>query len=131
MRILLDTNVVLSGILWNGPAKRIITLWLENRLTLLVSLPILEEYRDVLGRFIKPNTELFARWDHLLANATERIEPIPLALRCRDPKDQMFLEGAVGGKARYLVSGDKDLLVLKEVRGIPIVSLSVFLGQIK
>lgn len=87
MRILLDTNVVLSGILWNGPAKRIITLWLENRLTLLVSLPILEY--------------------------------------------QMFLEGAVGGKARYLVSGDKDLLVLKEVRGIPIVSLSVFLGQIK
>lgn len=49
MRVILDTNVVLSGILWHGSPERIINLWLAGELTLLVSLPILEEYRDVLG----------------------------------------------------------------------------------
>ncbi len=129
MRVILDTNVVLSGILWHGSPERIINLWLAGELTLLVSLPILEEYRDVLGRFIAPGTDLFSKWDHLLANTSELVEPLRLAFLGRDPKDHIFLEGAVGGKARFLVSGDKDLLVLKEVRGIPILTPGSFLRQ--
>lgn len=131
MRVILDTNVVLSGILWHGPAKDIVNLWLEGKLTLLVSLPILEEYRDVLGRFIRPEMELFSKWDHLLANTSELVEPLPLAPVCRDPKDHIFLEAAVGGKAEHLVSGDKDLIVLKDIRGIPIVPPGVFLRHAK
>jgi putative PIN family toxin of toxin-antitoxin system len=100
---------------------------LEGDLRLLVSLPILEEYREVLGRFINQGTELFAKWDHLLSNASELVDPIPIAPVCRDPKDQIFLEAAVGGKAEYLVSGDKDLIVLKNIRGIPIVTPAQFL----
>lgn len=75
--------------------------------------------------------ELFAKWDQLLANTSERVEPLPLTPVCRDPKDHIFLEAAVGGKAEHLVSGDKDLLVLKGIRGIPIVSPGIFLRHAK
>ncbi|MBL8024742.1 MAG: putative toxin-antitoxin system toxin component, PIN family [Elusimicrobia bacterium] len=127
MRVVIDTNVVLSGVLWHGTPERVLNLWLGGDLRLLVSLPILEEYREIFGRFIDPRTELFSKWDHLLSNASELVDPLPMAPVCRDPKDQIFLEAAVGGKAQYLVSGDKDLLDLKDVRGIPIVAPAVIL----
>lgn len=105
MRVVIDTNVVLSGVLWHGTPERVLNLWLGGDLRLLVSLPILEEYREIFGRFIDPRTELFSKWDHLLSNASELVDPLPMAPVCRDPKDQIFLEAAVGGKAQYLVSG--------------------------
>ena len=48
---------------------------------------------------------------------------------CRDPKDNMFLDCAVAGGAKYLVSGDKDLLMLKGVAGVKILSPAEFLKK--
>ncbi|MBD2777542.1 putative toxin-antitoxin system toxin component, PIN family [Iningainema sp. BLCCT55] len=54
-----------------------------------------------------------------MANWVEVIEDISI---CRDPKDNKFLEVALGGSADYLVTGDNDLLVLSPFRGIPIIT---------
>jgi putative PIN family toxin of toxin-antitoxin system len=129
MRVVLDTNVALSGVFWGGPPRRLLDLWLEGALTLLVSLPILDEYRAVFRRFTPATSEIYAHWDHLFTTAGELVTPLPLASSVRDPKDHIFLEATIGGKAHCLVTGDKDLLVLNDVRGIPILSPRAFLQR--
>jgi len=128
MRIVLDTNVVISGIFWAGPPQTILKKWLGGKVTLLVSAPILAEYRNVLQRVRgKRDFADFSKWDRLLTELSEAVEPKQLPGICRDPDDDKYLEAAVGGQAQALVSGDKDLLVLKDIHGIPILSPRAFL----
>lgn len=128
MRVVLDANVVVSGIFWSGPPKIILKRWLEGKLTLLASGSILAEYRDVLHRMTgNQGGDLFAKWNRLLTELSEFVEPQRLAVICRDPGDHKYLEAAVGGRAQALVSGDKDLVVLKVIQGIPILTPRVFL----
>lgn len=128
MRVVLDANVVVSGIFWSGPPQKILKRWLEGKLTLLASGPILAEYRDVLHRMTgNQGGALFAKWNRLLTELSEFVEPERLAVICRDPADQKYLEAAVGGRAQAIVSGDKDLMVLKVIQGIPILTPRAFL----
>lgn len=128
MRVVLDANVVVSGIFWSGPPQEILRRWLEGRLTLVASGPILAEYRDVLRRMTgDQGAELFVKWNRLLTELSDVVEPRRISTVCRDPEDQKYLEAAVGGRAKALVSGDKDLLVLKAVEGIPILTPRAFL----
>jgi len=59
------------------------------------------------------------------------IEPAEAVSACRDPKDNMVLEAALSGEAKFLVTGDEDLLVLNPFREIEIVAPSVFLGRLQ
>lgn len=62
MRVVLDANVVVSGIFWSGPPQNILKRWLKGKLTLLVSGPILAEYQDVLRRMTgNQGGDLFAK----------------------------------------------------------------------
>jgi uncharacterized protein len=96
----------------------------------LLSLELLEEFSDVLGR------EKFDRFltseerDEFLETFIERatlVEVIERVQECRDPKDDKILELALNGRAEYIVSGDKDLLVLNPFRGVKIVTVEEFL----
>lgn len=128
MRVVLDANVVVSGIFWSGPPQKILERWLEGKLTILVSEPILAEYGDVLRRMTgNQGGALFSKWNRLLTELSEFVEPRRLAAICRDPGDHKYLEAAVGGRAQALVSGDKDLVVLKAIEGIPILTPRAFL----
>jgi putative PIN family toxin of toxin-antitoxin system len=128
MRVVLDTNVFISGIFWKGPSEKLLARWIGDSFTVIVSRPILEEYEDVFHRMEKPeNSAVLQWWRHALMELSEWVEPLPMAKTSRDPKDDKFLEAAVGGKADVLVSLDKDLLVLKQIRGIPIVDPIYFL----
>jgi uncharacterized protein len=94
----------------------------------LVSEPIVLEYRDVLQRHTKDHGfHIFAKWNRLLTEFSEKVEPISLGGICRDPNDEIYLEAAVGGKAKAIVTGDKDLLVLKKIQEIPILTPKAFL----
>lgn len=67
MRVVLDANVVVSGIFWSGPPQQILKRWLEGKLKLLVDETILAEYRDVLRRMTgAQGVSLFAKWNRLL-----------------------------------------------------------------
>ena len=128
MRVVLDVNVVISGIFWSGPPNAILRRWLEGKFTLLVSEPILAEYREVTLRMTgSRDPAIFTKWNRLFTELSEIIEPQLRPGICRDPDDDKYLEAAVGGRARALVSRDKDLLVLKEIDGIPIFSPRAFL----
>ncbi|MDO8805549.1 MAG: putative toxin-antitoxin system toxin component, PIN family [Elusimicrobiota bacterium] len=128
MRIVLDANVVISGIFWGGPPQEILKRWLEGKLTLVMSAPILAEYQDVLRRMTGgQGGDIFAKWNHYLTELSEFVEPLPVAVVCRDSGDQKYLEAAAGGRVQALVSGDKDLVVLKVIEGIPILTPTAFL----
>ena len=128
-RLVIDTNVFVSGLISaTGSPAQILKAIQRKQAIHLVSDPIVEEYLRVLDysqirKFKKITDEFVADIAAYLVYQTERIE---LASRIRlspDPDDDVFLETAVDGRANWLVTNDKaDLLALRAVEGIPIVS---------
>ena len=132
MKIVLDTNVLVSAIFWKGPPHRILTLWHEDRFELLISPPILDEHGRVVEELHAkfPKVEVRSILDLITLNSClvqPGSRPLPA---CDDPNDVMFLAAAVAGRARYLVSGDRALLRVGVYPGGRIVTPREFLDRI-
>lgn len=133
LRIVLDTNVLVSAALRpRGTPGRCLQIATATGMALL-SRETAEEFAEVLlrdkfDRYVSVrDRESFLRAFIEKAEVVEMTETIEA---CRDPKDDKFLEAAVGGRAAYLVSGDEDLLVLHPFRGIPILTPAAFLAEV-
>jgi putative PIN family toxin of toxin-antitoxin system len=128
--VVLDTNVLVSALLFYGPPNRLVALWQEGRIILLVSREVLVEYLRVLsypkfGLTQEEIKELIA--ENVLSYAeTVTVGTYPPVIS-EDPADDKFLFLADDGQAGQIVSGDKHLLSLKEYRGIKILSVRSFL----
>lgn len=122
MRIVLDANVLLAGFGTRGLCEALLATCLESH-QLVLSQHLLTETRRYLTTKFKVPT---ARADEIIAFLREHAEIVkPMAVRadaCRDPNDLAVLGTAVAGRADLLVTGDKDLLVLREHAGIPILT---------
>ena len=137
LRVVLDTNVVLSALVFGGgSAARIRLGWQQGGYVPLASAATVQELISVLAY---PRFRLSkAEQDELLADylphtrAVRIPQPPPAVPACRDPQDVPFLHLAVAGKAHVLVSGDRDLLVLadefRSARRCKIVNMAAFLG---
>jgi putative PIN family toxin of toxin-antitoxin system len=127
MRIVADTNTVLSGLLWQGPPRRIIDLGRQRIVTLCASMPLLAELAEVLCRpkfaqRIRTAEVSAATLVQDYARLSEIVEPQALnAPVSRDPDDDVVLATAVAARAALIISGDEDLLILNEFQGISIV----------
>lgn len=130
MRAVVDTNVLISGLLWRGPPHTLVLRIREGALTLVSSPVLIAEFADVINR---PKFKaILARigTDPKQAVASFRrvaeiVDPSPLRLPVsRDPDDDAVLAAAVASRADFIVSGDADLLTLVAYRGIPIVDAS-------
>ncbi len=129
-RCVFDTNIVVSALLREDslPGRAFGQALLHGEV--LMSLPVLEEIAEVLGRskfdryIAADDREEFLR--ALVARAI-LVEPTEEIRTCRDPKDDKFLELAVSGAADYIITGDSDLLELRSFRGVPIVTADAFL----
>jgi len=129
MRVVLDTNTLVSALLFHGTASRLIPLWQSSRMTLLISGPILEEYLRVLAypKFRLTDQEIRGLIEEEVLPFVETVKPTRrLIALCRDPEDAKFLECAVAGRARYLVTGDQDLRVLGAYRRVSILTVGEF-----
>lgn len=134
MRIVADTNIVLSGLLWQGPPRQLLDLARERKVSLYTSVTLLAELAEVIARekFTErvraaglSAAELVQDYERL----AELVNPEPLpAPVSRDPDDDHVLACALAAKAEIIVSGDKDLLDLKACQGIPIRTASDALG---
>jgi len=131
LKIILDTNVFVSGIFFTGPPYRILEAWRDGQLQLVISEDILEEYRRV-GEVL---AERFPSIDlqPLLALVAVRAEMSPskrfTAPICDDPDDDMFIACALAGKCKTIVSGDKHLLKMSGFRGIKVLSPREFVDK--
>ena len=128
MRVVLDTNVFISGIFWKGYPYTVLELWAEKKLTVLVTPEIVQEYYGLLQR-MDPASTIAKQWMMFIVEHTAVVASSHEIRICRDPFDDMFINCAVVGKAKYIISGDKDLLSLKRVFGIPIVKPRQFLSM--
>ncbi len=134
-RVVLDTSVVLSALLFGGgPPSRVRAGWQAGRFIPLASTATAAELVRVLAY---PKFKLSAsEQEELLADYVPWVQvvripspPLP-APACRDPFDLPFVHLAVAGKAHALVSGDRDLLSLAGARGLcAVLSVSVFCEQ--
>lgn len=121
MRLVLDSNVLLAGFGTRGLCEALVGVCLEAH-ELVLSVHLLTELRKhLVGKFRLPAR----RADEIVAFLREHAEVVKPAMveskACRDPDDLAVLGTAVAGHVDLLVTGDKDLLVLKVFDGIPIV----------
>ena len=134
IRAVLDTNVVVSALLFSGPPSRLISAWQSGRLRLVVSAPILDEYIRVLAypKFKLTNTEIRGLLEEEPIPFIETVTAVPANIPdLRDPDDAKFITCAVAAGVRWLVRGDDDLLSLHHVESVDILSVTAFLQQLK
>ena len=131
MRIVLDTNVFVSGIFFSGPPYRILKAWRDGKVQLLVSPSILDEYRRIEAELTLQfgDVDLRPFLDLLTIQAEIVLAPGLLTVIRDDPSDDKFLEAAVAGRASCIVSGDKHLLNLFEFQGIRILKPKDFVQR--
>ncbi len=131
MKIVLDTNVLISGIFWRGNPYNILLAWKERKFDIYVSLEILEEFVKILKNFkIQMPENMLEEWINLLVENCILIEPEERFNVVSDRKDNKFIDCAVAGKVDYIVSGDSDLTELKIFMDIKIVTPREFLDII-
>lgn len=137
MKIVLDTNVFISGIFWKGPPHQIIKLAEEKRVKIYATLEILEELFGVLKRKkfdylfkeIKTSREII--FQEILELVKTCICKVKVWVIKKDLPDNKFLACALCCGASFIISGDRHLLKLKKFKGIYIVSSKEFLKILK
>jgi putative PIN family toxin of toxin-antitoxin system len=131
VRVVLDTNVLVSALLFTGALSGLVPLWQNGAITVLLSRAILDEYLRVLSypKFQLSEEEITAIVEEEILPYFEVVQPRKrLRVARRDPSDDKFLECALAGKAEVIVSGDGDLLGLGSYRRIRIQSPAEFLA---
>lgn len=136
LRVVLDTNVLVSGLLaTRGYPRQLIDLWLAGKFSLITSLYQIDELHRVLSyprivRRIRLTDYELAIFFSTLSEKGEIVATTPdLSGITRDPKDDAIVACAVAGRAEYVISGDNDLLVLDEYESIRFVSPTEFVTQ--
>ena len=122
MRIVLDTNVFISGVFFSGPPYKILEAWRDGRIVLVVSPEILEEYyrvgENLSGRYTE--VDITPVLEFVTINA-EIVSPPDFALPiCTDPDDDKFFTCAIAGPCPVIISGDRHLLDKSGFYGIQV-----------
>jgi len=128
VRVVLDTNVFVSGVIFSGPPYRILRAWRDGRVQLVLSSEILDEYHRVGQELARefPGIDL-ASIETLLATHAEFVDAPPLPQQvCADPDDDKFLACALASRTKVVVSGDKELRRVTGWRGINVMSPRAF-----
>ncbi len=133
VKFVLDTNLLLSSALFKTSlARKAFNTVVAYEGEIILSQPVLDELNDVFSR---------SRFDRYLVQEARQkflddflelagmIEVTTTIADCRDPKDNKFLELAISGNANYILTNDKDLLVLNPYQAIKIITPADFLGN--
>jgi putative PIN family toxin of toxin-antitoxin system len=131
IKAVLDTNIFISSIFWLGPPNKIILKVIDKKVSIFISLDILNEIEKILrikfgldDELTRRNINLILSYCHLIP-VKKNIDVIK-----EDPADNKILACALEADANYIVSGDMHLLKLKGFNGIEIVSAKEFLDFI-
>ena len=128
--VVLDTNVLISALLFKGHLSKIVLLWQKGRVTPIISKETFEELRSVLNypKFSLSQEEINSIIENEILPYFEIVEATKnLKGACRDPGDDKFISCALSASASYVVSGDKDLSDLKKHKSVKIINAPDFL----
>ena len=131
MRVVIDTNVLVSGVFFSGPPRRILEAWRDRRLEVVASVEIFEEYRRVgvrlAAQFEGVSLEPFLA---LLATSALFVLPRPLPRAVvSDRADDKFFACALAGDCRVIVSGDKQVLAASGYEGVEVLKPRSFVEK--
>jgi putative PIN family toxin of toxin-antitoxin system len=133
IRVVLDTNVLVSGLLFGGTPGKLLDLWKTGTIRLIMSRVMLDEFLRVLAY---PKLRLSEEEIHYLLYVEvlphaeiAKVHPGPILIPT-DPSDDMFLRCAVAAGAKHIISGDRHLLQLKSYKRIKILSPAEFLYSV-
>jgi putative PIN family toxin of toxin-antitoxin system len=137
MRVVADTNIVVSGLMWRGNPRKIVDAARTGEIQLLTTGALLAELEDVLGRkkfAVRLASAAVTPRDLVLGYAAlaaviepAEIEPVVLD----DPDDDAVIACAVAAHSEVIVSGDSHLLDLKQYRGIRILTAAELTAEIQ
>lgn len=131
LRVVLDTNILVSGLGWSGPPAAILDAVSDERVVIITSAPLLDELRRVLAypKLAKVVSDA-VRFADIIAASGVVVEPDRVLAIVNDESDNRVLEAAAAASADYIVSGDTDLLDLGSFEGIPIVTAAQFVTAV-
>ena len=128
---MLDANVVFAGVGWRGEAHTCLVAMAKRRITVFATLEILDEVRALVaerGSNFKHAPHNLLTWYY---GGVKLVEPAPLGKqRSRDAKDDPYLACALAAGAKFIVSRDNDLLVMKKPFGIQILTPRELLAKL-
>ncbi len=129
MRVVADTNVLISALLFGGVSDQVFLAGLRGEIQLITSDPLLKELERILKNKFKLDVQLVRGVIEEVRNVAEVVEVSShINVISHPEEDNRVLECAVDGKADFIVTGDtKHILPLKEFRGIKILSPSEFI----
>jgi len=136
MKVVLDTNVLVSGTFWDGDSRKILGLLDEKVIVGVLSQEIIDEYRavlirdDIVDKIINKNL--------IASRVVERIISTSIIVKPKnqlfvvkdDPKDNKVIECAVAAEADYIITKDRDLLRMKKFESITIITPEEFLKRL-
>jgi len=133
VKLVLDTNVLVSGSFFGGGPGRILTAWAEGGVVLVLSPAILEEYRRVGMELARRHAERAEVLEPILALVTMNATMVNAAALAEqvseDPADDMFLAAAWASRTRLVVSGDRHLLRVSGWSGITVLTPRQFVDR--
>ncbi len=131
MRIVLDTNVLISGIYFSGYPAKILQAWRSQNIQLVISVEILEEYLNVAERLAirYPGVEYEGILGLIVQNAQLVQAPNLPEPVCEDPDDDKFLACALASNTNIIVSGDSDLLEVSGYCGTQVWTPKAFVSE--
>jgi len=136
VRVVLDTNVVIAGLLWRGKPYELLGHAIDGKMLCFASAPLIEELERVLGydKLAKRSASLNTTIAELVADYLELVELVMVAdispAVSADPDDDALLATALAADAEVIVSGDAHLLNLKHYQGVPIVTAAECLRRL-
>jgi len=131
MKVVLDTNVFVSGIFFAGVPGQVLEAWHDSKILLVLSAEIFEEYFEVLHRLEKRYSPVEKEPILELLLAGAEIVTVPLSDKqiSADPDDDKFIACALASKAKVIISGDKHLLDMDGFKGLKIIKPSKFIKK--
>lgn len=131
-KVVLDTNVTISALFWEGNPRKIYDMAREGKLIMLLSDDMEKEFIRVLGyeKFGLSSQEVLPILRHLRTHARHVETKSKISVIIDDPTDNIFFECALDGSADFIISGDKHLLDVKKYKGIEIVKAGEFLLKV-
>ena len=128
-KVVLDTNITISALFWEGNPRKIYDLVRQGKLIMLLNDNMEKEFIRVLGyeKFGLSPQEIIPFLRNLRTHARHVETKSEMDVVIADPTDNIFLECALDGGADFLISGDRHLLDIKVYKGIKIVRASEFL----
>ena len=130
MRVVFDTNIFISALVFPGSqAEKAVFSILDGADTLLISKPILDELLSTLARKFSRDPEALSQVAVMLTEMAELVKPKNTVEVFKDDPDNRILECAESRQADVIVTGDKEMLLLKQYQGIPLISLRDYLAR--